>query len=76
MDQQKEKEQNPMKGKDEENKQIHSIREKMSLVNLEEKHLHQRLPLEFRPPFDDVLNVEDTKPNETNLSAEITANKG
>jgi hypothetical protein len=75
MEQQNE-EQNQMKGKHEED--IHSIVEKMALVELEENHLQRPLPLEFQPfaPFDGVLNVENTKPNETNLSAEIAVNKG
>jgi hypothetical protein len=46
MEQQTKKEQNPMKGKNEEDSS-HSIAEKMALVQLKEKHLQQRLPLEM-----------------------------
>jgi hypothetical protein len=76
MEQQNE-EQNQMKGKHEEDSS-HSIAEKMALVELEEKHCHQHLSLESRQfaPFAGVLNVGNSKPNETNMSAETAANKG
>jgi hypothetical protein len=45
MDKLKEKEQNPMEVKDQED--INLITKKMTLITLEEKHLRRRLPLEM-----------------------------